>query len=186
MSSGKISDNQGSLFEAVSCGADGETVRTWKDTLGQPEETQYPITYGRPGSYVKVTERAQYLIGALNAMSQRNIRDGLSVAAYTMPDSRPIWKNYQENTQTMLRGAERNRKNFEKELRCNFWQATGFAALRGMGLIRESQINPRAQKMWRDFNHRYGHPSDVKSRNKYKERLEKSLKSLEEGSNVAA
>src|SRR3990167_6555722 len=186
MSSKKISDNQGSLFEVVSYGADGETIRTWKDTLGQPEEAQYSITYGRPGSYMKVTERAQYLIGALNAMSQRNIRDGLSVAAHTMPESLPIWATYQENTPTVLRGADRNRKNFEKELRYNFWRATGFAALRGVGLMRESQINPRAQKMWKDFNHKYGHPSDVNNRNKYKRQLKKSLKNLEEGNGVAA
>lgn len=136
---------------------------------------EIPVTYGLIGSYVDTKERAQYLISALDAISQRNIREGISVAAYTKQYSAPIWDRYQEVTQDVLDGASRNRNIYHQQLRESFWHATGFAALRGMGLIPERQINPRAQKMWRDFNAAYGHPKNLKERNKYKKSLQSQI-----------
>ena len=130
-----------------------------------------PTTYGKPGSYMNTSKRAEHLISALDAISQRNIRDGIALAAYTQGYSAPIWEHYQEGTQGVLDGASRNRNKYQRQLRTSFWRATGFAALRGSRLIRENQINPRAQKMWRDFNKMYGHPDSVKERNKYKDIL---------------
>lgn len=138
--------------------------------------TDIPVTYGKKGSYVDVQQRAMYLDLALNSISARNQRDGLSLASYTEPYSAPIWERYQENTETVIDGASRNRNMYQNMLRRAFWEATGFAALRGTGLIRENQINPRAQKMWRDFNDRYGHPSKTEDRNKYRKQLQKQLK----------
>jgi hypothetical protein len=143
--------------------------------LGQEPPPNYPVTYGEAGSYVDVAARAHYLIQALDAISQRNIRDGFSVAGFTMPHSEKVWSTYQENTEQVLKGAARNRGDYQQILRLSFWQATGFSALRGSGLIREEQIDPRAGKMWRDFNDQFGHPSKRKARNKYKKQLEGQL-----------
>lgn len=144
-----------------------------------------PATYGKEGSYVDTHERADHLIIALSAISERNRRDGFSVAPYTEPYSSPIWERYQEHTQDVIDGASRNRNMYQNILRQNFWQATGFAALRGSGLIRERQINPRAQKMWRDFNDRYGHPHKIADRNKYKKQLQNQVRP-QQGSELAA
>lgn len=146
---------------------------------------EYPITYGRPASYVGIAERAQYLVTALNAMSQRNIRNGFSVATFTMPDSKRIWSDYQEGTPNVLIGASKNREKYEEEIRVNFWRATGFAALRGTRIMREAQINPTAEMMWRNFNRAYGHPREVKARNSYKEQLEKTLEWTHEQGAIA-
>jgi len=142
--------------------------------------------YGSEGSYVSVVDRAQHLIAALNAISQRNIRDGIALAAYTEEYSAPIWANYRSATPNVLDGASNNRNIFQKELRENFWRATGFAALRGSKLMPEAQINPRAQKMWRDFNEAYAHPKKIKERNAYKRSLQKQLASIEHLSDLAA
>ena len=143
-------------------------------------------TYGSEGSYVSVAERAGHLIAALNAISQRNIRDGIALAAYTPDYSAPIWANYQSATPNVLDGASNNRNIFQKQLRENFWRATGFAALRGSKLMPDAQINPRAQKMWRDFNEAYAHPKKIKQRNTYKRRLQKQLANVENLSDLAA
>ncbi len=160
--------------------------RTWSDPEPTPVETPYQVTYGRPGSYMDVGARAIHLFAALDAMSQRNIRRGFPVAAYTMPDSARIWKEYQEATPLVLTGAERNKRIFEETIRTNFWHATGFAALRGKRLMREGQINPRAQKMWEDFNEMYGHPKKRKARNKYKKQLQKFISQPEEAAESKA
>jgi len=138
-----------------------------------------PVSYGSRGSYVDVKKRAEFLITALDAISERNRRDGLSVAAYTEPHSAPIWAEYRENTQSVLDGASNNRDRYQNQLRHSFWQATGFSALRGSGLMPERQINPRAQKMWRDFNKSYGHPEQLRARSKYRKVLKAQIKSLE-------
>jgi hypothetical protein len=139
-----------------------------------------PVHYGQEGSYINIHERAILLAAALTAMSQRNMRDGFSIAPYKEPYSAPIWERYQENTQQVVDGASRNRNIYQNQLRRNFWEATGFAALRGTGLMRERQINPAAQKMWRDFNKKYGHPEDLSARNKYKKKLQEQMDFLKQ------
>ncbi len=137
---------------------------------------EVPTTYGPEGSCVDTVERAQYLVNALNAISQRNIRNGISLAAYTEQHGDPIWRRYRQATYDVLDGASRNREAYHQELRVNFWRATGYAAMREMQDLKKimppQQINPRAQKMWEDFNHAYGNPQKVKERNKYKKALQ--------------
>jgi hypothetical protein len=154
---------QGSLFKAE----DLEFKREIKIIDGY----EVPVIYGHEGSYMNTVQRAGNLFLALDAMSKRNSREGISVAAYTNTYSAPIWERYQEATSDVLDGASRNRNKYQNRLRQQFWAATGFSALRGMGLMREHQINPRAQKMWRDFNKEYGHPDKLKERNNYKKML---------------
>lgn len=147
-----------------------------------------PVTYGTVGSYVDVAERAGHLVLALDAISQRNQRDGLSLAAYTQMYSAPIWAHYRSETPSVLDGASKNRDKFQDQLRYSFWRATGFSALRGalkgslkrQGLMPESQVNPRAQKMWRDFNSAFGHPSRLAERNEYKKVLMNQLPDSDE------
>lgn len=131
--------------------------------------------YGPEGSYMDVAERAGNLLIALVSISERNRRDGFSIAPYTEEYSEPIWARYRWNTQNVIDGAGANRKTFQWQLRESFWKATGFSAMRGAGYMPEQQINPRAQKMWRDFNNKYGHPEDLAGRTKYKRRLVRQI-----------
>ena len=128
-------------------------------------------TYGPEGSYTNVAERAGYLLISLVSMSERNRRDGFSIAPYREEYSEPIWARYRWNTETVIKGAGANRKAFQLQLRASFWRATGFEAIRGAGYMHEQLINPSAQKMWRDFNNEYGHPQDLAKRAKYKKTL---------------
>jgi hypothetical protein len=132
-------------------------------------------TYGPEGSYVDVVERAKNLIIALVSMSERNRRDGFSIAPYTEEYSEPIWAHYRWNTQDVIDGASRNRNSYQQQLRKSFWRATGFSAMRGAGFMPERQINPRAQKMWRDFNKEFGHPDGVKKRSDYRKALSRQI-----------
>jgi hypothetical protein len=139
-----------------------------------------PVQYGDKGSYVDVKERAEKLLVALVSLSGRNQRDGLSVAAYTDEHSSPIWARYKWVTETVVDGAGKNRDIYHGQLRRSFWEATGFTALKGSRMVRENilparQINPRAKKMWRDFNQAFGHPQKVAERNKFKKVLAKQI-----------
>jgi hypothetical protein len=136
--------------------------------------------YGDEGSYVDVKERAEKLLVALVSLSGRNQRDGLSVATYTDEYSGPIWERYRWGTEAVVDGAGKNRDIYHHQLRRSFWEATGFTALRGSrivksGILPERQINPRAKKMWRDFNHAFGHPKKVGERNRYMRVLSKQI-----------
>lgn len=135
--------------------------------------------YGSEGSYVDVAERAKHLLTALVSMSERNRRDGFSLAPYTEEHSEPIWARYRWNTETVIDGASRNRNAYHRQLRQSFWRATGFSAMRGSvfmkGVMPERQINPRAQKMWRDFNNEFGHPYGVMKRANYKKTLARQI-----------
>lgn len=144
-------------------------------TIESVDGIEIPVSYGPEGSYISVKDRALLLIDALDSISQRNIRDGFSQAPYREPYDAPIWARYRESTQQVIDGASRNRNMYQEQLRRSFWQATGFSALRGSGLIRERQINPTAQRMWRDFNESYGHPNKLKARNKYKKILHEQI-----------
>ena len=142
-----------------------------------------PATYGPEGSYIDVADRAKNLVIALVSMSERNRREGFTLAAYTEEYSAPIWENYRWDTEDVVEGASANRDAFQNQLRVSFWRATGFSALRGVlreapkgsELPPERQVNPRAQKMWRDFNNAYGNPKNTRERNKYKKKLLKQI-----------
>ncbi len=145
---------------------------------------EVPTTFGHEGSFVDVSTRAQLLVNALGAISARNSRQGISLAAYTPEYSAPIWSRYASATQVVLDGASRNRDQFHHDLRTSFWQATGFAAMRKWTDLKKvmppGQINPRAQKMWDDFNFKYGSPKRRTERNEYKKRLSAQIASDEQ------
>ena len=152
-----------------------------EQTLPQPELTVeervqlLEPTYGRSGSYVSVEERAEYLTTALESFSARNRRKGFALAAFTAPSSKRIWGEYEENTEGVIRGARRNRFLFETLAKQSFWKATGLSAMRGTGLMRPRQIDPRGEKMWDDFYFLYSHPRRHKDRKEYIKRLKPFL-----------
>ncbi|HEX5447806.1 MAG TPA: hypothetical protein VFW90_01235 [Candidatus Saccharimonadales bacterium] len=139
-----------------------------------------PITYGPEGSYVDVGTRATLLGGSLTALGKRNQRLGFDVASHTKPYSSPIWGRYEELTPTVIEGAQRNVYNFLDVAKRDFWAATGFTAMRGLGLISNAEIDARGRKMWRDFTHRYGDPKVRTQRDKYKRQLRKAIKNSSE------
>lgn len=160
-------EGQGSLFNP-------DTGTPYTESL---TETPYPVSYGPEGSYVNVGTRARLLEGSLVALGKRNQRLGFDVASHTRPYSSPIWGRYEDLTPVVIEGAQRNVYNFLDVAKRDFWAATGFAALRGQGVISDTEIDARGRKMWRDFTHTYGDPKVRAQRDKYKKHLRSVIKS---------
>jgi len=144
------------------------------DLLNSPVEMPAP-TYGPEAGYISVEDRAKLLITTLDAFSARNQRKGFGLSAFTSPASKEIWSRYEEETESVLSGARRNRFLFEALAKQSFWRATGFKALKYSGLMRPRQVDPRAEKMWDDFYFLYSHPQTHKARQAYKKRLNNFL-----------
>lgn|GEM_PF-5566163 len=159
-------EGQGSLLEPF-------------EMVSANQTTSYPVTYGPDKSYVDVGERAHLLHDSLVNLGKSNQRKGFDVASHTKPMSSPIWGRYEDMTPVVIDGAQRNIETFIDKAKKDFWAATGFSALRGSGLIRESEIDPRGRKMWRDFTHRYGDPKTRSQRDSYKRQLRKAIKNSE-------
>lgn len=165
----EINPEQISLFELP---AQAEApVAAWQNS-----ETPYPVVYGEPGSFVGVASRATHLENALEAFGKRNQRIGFEYAAEVKPMRREIWGRYGRQTDTVLEGARRNEDIFLDKAKGEFWSATGFAALRGSGLMSEAEIDVQARKAWVDFSGRYSNPHNRESRDDLKKTYKKQAK----------
>lgn len=163
---------QSPLFE----GDPSRHMRTWQEVEPEPDETTVPTNYGPEGAYVDVSDRAEHLSNALSAFSSRNQRLGFDIAANTRPHSGPIWGRYTEMTPVVMEGAQRNVDEFYRQAAREFWVATGFSAMRGLGLMTDGEIDARARKMWRQFSEKFGDPNKLKARTKYKRQLRKAIR----------
>ena len=164
-------EGQGSLF-----GSEISSDRE-QGNLQDSSDTSHSVTIGPEGSYVNIGKRAALIESSLTALGKRNQRLGFDVASHTKPYSSPIWGRYEEITPIVIEGAQRNVYNFLDVAKRDFWSATGFAALRGQGVISSAEIDARGSKMWRDFTHKYGDPKVRSQRDKYKRQLRKTIKS---------
>ncbi len=153
------------------------SVTTWQ----QLEDGSLPeapaVQPDNVGVYVDLRERAQHLDAALAAVGQRNSREGFGIGARVRPHSTEIWGRYQDATPTVIEGAERNADAFAEVIKREFWHATGYAALRGTGLMREEVIERYATKDWKDFVDRFDHPNNSKARTKFRRGLKKVINS---------
>lgn len=138
--------------------------------------TYPPVTYGEPGQYVDLAERSELLTQTLLAFGKRNQRLGFDVASHARQYSSPIWGRYRGWTPVVQEGAEANSEVFLHEAKVNFWHATGFSALRGIGLVSDREIDAHARKMWRGFVAQYGDPEHRLQRDAYKRQLSKLSK----------
>ena len=164
-------EGQGFLFEP------GAETKTDLGDIQNLSEASYPVSYGPEGSHVSIGKRAELLESSLIALGKRNQRLGFNVASHTKPLSGPIWGRYEDITPVVIEGAQRNVYNFLDVAKRDFWAATGFAALRGQGVISSAEIDARGSKMWRDFTHKYGDPQVRAQRDKYKKQLKRVIKS---------
>lgn len=137
-----------------------------------------PVVYGSEGSYVGLETRAEHLLVALEALGRRNQRFGFDTASNDRSYNRPIRERYAGALPAVQLGAEDNAENFEEQAKRSLWRATGYIALRNARprLATKGEINGGARKMWRDFEHAYGHTSTRKERDRYKRRLARTLK----------
>ncbi len=151
-----------------------------------PDQIFFPIeppaVYGPEGSYVHLEERAEHLLIALQALGQRNIRHGFDTASNDRSYNRPIRERYASALRAVQMGAEDNAEDFEDEVKRELWRATGYAALRTVRprLATKGEINGGSRKMWRDFEHEYGHTSSRKHRDRYKRQLARTIQRFEE------
>ncbi len=140
--------------------------------LGQKEPA---VVYGPPGSYVDLSERAQQLKNALANFGLRNQRLGFDLASNSRQYKAPIWSRYAEGTPIVQEGANANGERFLQAAKVDFWQATGYAALRDTRLASKQEIDAGSRKMWREFSTRYGAPENRVKRDKYKQLLGRSI-----------
>ncbi|MBI2589059.1 hypothetical protein HYW35_02565 [Candidatus Saccharibacteria bacterium] len=97
-----------------------------------------------------------------------------------------VAKRYEEITPIVIEGAQRNVYNFLDVAKRDFWAATGFAALRGQGIINSNEIDARGRKMWREFTHKYGDSQVRAQRDKYKTHLAIVTKKFPKPDQIAA
>lgn len=141
-----------------------------------------PAVYGSKGSYVDLAERAEHLLDALQAIGPRNKRFGFDTASNDRSYNRPIKERYTGALEAIQMGAKDNAENFEEQAKQEFWQATGYIALRKTKprLATKGEINGGGRKMWRDFEHEYGHTSTRKQRDRYKRQLAKTIRRFQD------
>ena len=138
----------------------------------EPVEKTWPEYYGEPGSRVDVKERALLLTSALRAFGARNSRMFFPLAANTSPQDKEIEDHYGDDLPRVLQGAERNKVDYLKRARRDFWQATGLAAIKWTGLIRPEQVEPLKEIWWDDFVFFYMNRRRADDRTSYIEALE--------------
>ena len=134
------------------------------------------VVYGEPGSYVDVIDRATHLDIALAAFGKRNQRIGFDLASNVSQYDSPIYARYRSRTHSVREGTYKNTVVLMEEAKQNFWQATGYSALRGTRLVSNRAIDARGRKMWREFSSEYGNPSNRMHRNEYRAALKKSVR----------
>ncbi len=143
---------------------------------------QFPPSYGPPGSYVNLAERAVSLIAALDSFAQINKRKGFEVASRSGPYRKNIEARYGYSLPWVQEGTESKIEKLDQETRVNFWRATGYAALREpqfRSLVRGQEIDAQSKKWWRDFSALYSHPKDFNQLNTYRKTLWKTIKAAE-------
>ncbi len=158
----------------------------------RPGQTSLPIDppaiYGPEGSYVDLAERAEPLIIALDAVSERNKRLGFEVASNAKHYNRPIRERYRGALPAVQLGAIDNAEELESITKRHLWRAAGYTALRTVKprLISNKEIDVRGIKMWRDFDATIGHSSHLGDRRALRRQLVKTLVRLEKDSIEAA
>jgi hypothetical protein len=138
-------------------------------------EEQNPVVYGVEGSYMSVEKRAEFLVAALGAISQRNKRLGFRTASKVNPHKVRIETFYGEDLPIVQVGAQENAEMYHNVARRALWAATGFVPLLASGAVTKEQVDGWGSKMGRDFARNYGFPKEVKARNKYKAQLKKVI-----------
>jgi hypothetical protein len=177
VSEAQVSPYQGQLLDPES-GKVGLATGIFPDDpaeklLGDPG---YPVVYGKPGTFVDLSKRAELLTNALTALGFRNQRLGFDAASNTPQYQDPIYAMYHGRVPVVQQGARRNLLNYQDEAKWNFWKATGFNALQGAGLINNRYRGAQGSKMWREFLDDYNAPNKRQSRDHYKKTLARTVK----------
>lgn len=133
-------------------------------------ETPRPVetVYGPEGSYMGVYERAKGLNAALDAQTAANSREGFRVASNVAEYSGPIYGRYKWHTEQVKDKANANAREYSQEAKRQFWQYSGYAALKKAGLdelITSEGVDARASKDFREFMKTYASPNDRNSTN---------------------
>jgi hypothetical protein len=152
---------------------DEQRIQAWQEIeAAQAQALEFE------GAHIAIPERAERLIRTMNALAHRNMLNGFDVAVNDPEDQVPIWDRYLNGTPRVIESSRSKVDRLEVEAQEHFWHATGFAALRGMGLMTRGEVRSRLAKMWRDFEASYGspkvHDDMVKYRNDQKRFLPKS------------
>ncbi len=100
----------------------------------------------------------------------RNQRVGLPVAANDHHHNGPIFGRYRAAVPQVQDGAEKNAGDYLDEAKQNFWEGSGFEALRKGQIRNKRQLDARARVMWEKFFARFGTPVEDEDRKNYQRR----------------
>ena len=166
---------QGVMLEQI--GVQEIAVEGFRPVIDQQPtlEEVNPVVHGVEGSYMSVEKRAEFLVAALGAISQRNKRLGFRTASKVIPHKARIETFYGEDLPLIQVGAQENAEMFHNTARRALWAATGFVPLLASGVVTREQVDGWGSKMGRDFAREYGFPKELKARNKYKAQLKKFI-----------
>lgn len=149
------------------------------EVSGFTKPQHYPTVYGKRGTYVNLNERAEYLLEAISAISQRTKRLGFDTASNTPEHSQPIFERYEDATSNVQAGAARNAEKYLKEAKIAFQKATGFQALRAIRYAPRHELNARARQAWEDFDDKLGGRKSGKERDEYRKVMARAIRQAE-------
>jgi len=130
------------------------------------------------GVSVRIEERAEHLLHTLNLIGKYRQRNGFQEAAHAeSPHRRLIEERYRNSTRQVVRGAEINGDQAEKDARWQFAFATGQITLSHSGLIDEETLKHQTNEDYSNFtNTFFGDRKATNKRNRFRVVLDKQLR----------
>src|SRR5437868_11975893 len=91
-------EGQPHLFIVDSKASVDTEIKTWQDFENDPIVALQALTGDNIGPHIKIQERAERLIMAMNALAHRNMLEGFDVAVHDPQYKTPIWERYLDGT----------------------------------------------------------------------------------------
>lgn len=137
--------------------------------------------HGKQGSYVKLADRAEHLINALENLGQAHQREGLNDAVDVKPHSKELWGTFKRNTPRVVDGAQRNQQEFEMNVKREFYKSTGLYALKRAAIVHRPTHDAIGRIFWRGFQSDFGGVGKdvVNARNRFKTKMRRHIKHQE-------
>lgn len=140
-------------------------ISSWQEVAANPLLKSPYIVDDVKVLKLDVQTRAGLLLEAATKQGYANQRElGLQNAVQIEPHSTEIWGRYKRKTDTVVEGASKNAKQYEKEARQAFWKATGLEAMVATGDVSRDKAKALGRVWYRSFNKKFS--GDEKPRQK--------------------
>lgn len=169
---------QNQLFTTAPSGRENQSagIKTWQDMEASPEGRLEMLAGGNLGPHSNVVERAEKLIVLLNTIAHRNMLDGFDYATSSRRYKKPIWERYLDGTPRVIDHSKSKAERLDEEVTYQLVALSGFAKIKGTGLLTRGEVRAKIEKNDRDFEHLYGPTVKTsKARNSYRNALKQML-----------